>query len=954
MAVAPEFDFKDLSPSPLDGTLALHALPEFHAKNSPDHPVFRYEDPSDGGIKSLRWTQVFLAIQVARQILQGSFGVPLSGTHPVVAILVNADTMSFFAVFQGLMQAGFVPFPISVRNSVAAVLHVLKETKCTHMIVSLDQHLQTIAEMVCHEYNSGTLELGPMRRIQMPSFESLYHIGNDGQSLYESTPDFEWTDTAVIFHSSGTTRFPSPVYLNHRLILQYSRLPYYGELDMCERIFASQGLPMYHLMGFLSTCLLMLSGTVLAVFPPSEHLVVPTSDRCLSSATMLGCSVMLTVPSFFEEWSRNPASIEALKTFISVRYGGGPLSQEAGDILRSHGVPLSAAYGLTETGIVTVRHKVPPSEGWEWMRVASHIDAAFVPVEENIFRLYIKESPNLTPAVLNAEVDGVRAIDTKDLVIRHPANPAYWKIYGRADDQIMHSTGEKVTNPVPIENVLQGDKHVANAIMFGRAKFQPGVLILPRPEYVFDPTDSVKLAEFRNKIWDTVTMANEQAPQHSRIYKEMILVASPSKPFEYTSKGSLRRIEGIYNAVDDVSRTQGAPPDSWDLKNITIFVRSIVHDVLSPSITGDMNIFDIGGDSLTATSIRNSLLRAMHQSKAVPLSAIRLLPQNFVFEFPTIVSLSAFIRGFVIGSFRVPSAQELEEEKDGYYPADPPLPMSGQTVVKLLEGKGEPPLIMIHGAGGLFFEYAAYAEKFRTAVWTLQVTPDTPLTTLDEMAAFYFAKIKEQQPTGPYRLAAYSSTSILGFALAKLFEDNGDDVLQLAMLDYFPLLFVYAANQRGNADPRNPHNREKVATWGTDTMSGLMRRDTNWPIMEKQFRAFLNASKGLPAPALMKTAATTARKYLALVADYVYDLTTDATGASSVELMAKWMASVKAPVCVYVAKTGALGGVDDVDKEEWADLGAKYLPGTRVVVLEGGHYEFLMDEKVIRDLQEGF
>ncbi len=101
--------------------------------------------------------------------------------------------------------------------------------------------------------------------------------------------------------------------------------------------------------------------------------------------------------------------------------------------------------------------------------------------------------------------------------------------------------------------------------------------------------------------------------------------------------------------------------------------------------------------SLAATSIRNSLLRAMHQSKSVPLATIRLLPQNFVFEFPTIIALSAFIRGFVIGSFKVPSAAELEEDKDGYLSADTPLPMSGQTVVKLLTGNGEPPLIMIHG-----------------------------------------------------------------------------------------------------------------------------------------------------------------------------------------------------------------------------------------------------------------
>ncbi|KAF9025156.1 NRPS-like enzyme [Hymenopellis radicata] len=928
---------KTFRPPPLDGSLTLPSLPEFHAKNSPDHPVFRYESPNDGS--------VFVAIQVARQIVQRSLGAPISGTRPVVAILVNTDTMSFFAIVYGLMQAGFVPFPISMRNSAAAVVHLVKETKCTRMIVSHDQHLQTVADIVRHECGSASPEIGPMQSMPMPSFESLYHIGSGEvqNSPNESMPELEWTETAMIFHSSGTTRFPSPIHLSHRLLLQYARLPYYGEMDMGELIFASQGLPMYHVLGFWPTCLMISSGTIIAVFPPTNPPVVPTSERCLASTTALRCNVILTVPSFLEQWSKNPASIKALNTFTCVLYGGGPLSKDAGDILRSHGVPLTTGYGLTETGGIVVFQKKPPSVGWEWMRLASHVDAAFVPVEDNVFRLYIKESPNLSPAVINAEVDGVRAFDTKDLVIRHPVNPVYWKIYGRADDQIMHSTGEK-TNPAPIEIILQGDKHIASAIMFGRAKFQPGVLILPRPEYAFDPTDSVKLAEFRNKIWSALCCS---------IRLLMILVANPSKPFEYTSKGSLRRgaivdryhdeIEGIYNAVDDISHAEAAPPE-WDLKNITIFVRGIVHDVLSPSVMDDMNIFDAGGDSLTATSIRNSLLRAMHQSKVVPLAAIRLLPQNFVFEFPTIFGLSAFVRGFVVGSFKIPSAKELKEEEEGYYSVDTPLPMSGQTVVKLLEGKGDPPLIMIHGAGGLFFEYASYAEKFRTSVWTLQVTPDTPLTTLDEMAAFYFAKIKEQQPTGPYRLAAYSSTSILGFVLAKLFEDNGDDVVQLAMLDHFPSMFVYSANQIGNPDPRIPRNREKIVALSMDAISGLMMRDANWTIMEKQLQVFLDASNGLPAPALVKAAAETASKYITLVADYVYDLTTGSTGASSLELMVKWMASVRAPVCVYVAKTGSLGFVDDKDKEEWAGLGAKYLPGARVV----------SSRIVIRDLQQGF
>ena len=80
--------------------------------------------------------------------------------------------------------------------------------------------------------------------------------------------------------------------------------------------------------------------------------------------------------------------------------------------------------------------------------------------------------------------------------------------------------------------------------MFGRGKFNTGVVIEPMPEFAFDPADKAKLSEFRNKIWyvkpfgrgckkswgltshipyrrPTVERMNEYAPQHSRVFKEV-------------------------------------------------------------------------------------------------------------------------------------------------------------------------------------------------------------------------------------------------------------------------------------------------------------------------------------------------------------------------------------------------------------------------------------------------
>jgi hypothetical protein len=49
------------------------------------------------------------------------------------------------------------------------------------------------------------------------------------------------------------------------------------------------------------------------------------------------------------------------------------------------------------------------------------------------------------------------------------------------------------------ETILERDPNIVKAIMFGRSKFQAGVLIMPA--IAFDPQDITQLAEYRNKIW---------------------------------------------------------------------------------------------------------------------------------------------------------------------------------------------------------------------------------------------------------------------------------------------------------------------------------------------------------------------------------------------------------------------------------------------------------------------
>ncbi len=55
-----------------------------------------------------------------------------------------------------------------------------------------------------------------------------------------------------------------------------------------------------------------------------------------------------------------------------------------------------------------------------------------------------QDSPTFTPNVFNSVIDGRPAFSTNDLLQRHPTKHHLFRVYGRKDDQLMLSTGEKV------------------------------------------------------------------------------------------------------------------------------------------------------------------------------------------------------------------------------------------------------------------------------------------------------------------------------------------------------------------------------------------------------------------------------------------------------------------------------------------------------------------------------
>lgn len=638
------------TPPPLDGSLTVPEFYDWHHTHSPLHPLFIYSD--NGTLSTLSWQDAARAVHRAARIVLGHAGDRPSSYSkpPVFAILASNESITYFTLMAGICRSGMTAFPISPRNSPAAIAHLLAKTEASHIFVGPESALQNLAASALGHLDASGTTLPASCHV--PTFAELYP--NTPEDNFELLPplNVSWDDPTIIVHSSGSTAFPKPIVWTHERYFLLARHPWYGERDLTGQRLASHSMPMFHGLGMIMPGWTGSVGLVLSVFKPQIPPQVPTPESVMQGAIDTASDLIFCVPSFVESWASNPEHVEHLCGIQGIIYGGGPLSQGVGDELVAKGVSIFSMYGISETGVNNVILPNTTGTDWQYFSFSEDVHPYFKPNGEGNYELIVVSSATEKPCVINTQVDGIDAYATSDLLTPHPTKPGLWTIYGRSDDQIMHSTGEK-TNPGPLENILNRDPHVQSAVMFGRGRFNAGVIVDPRPEFKFDPEDAEKLAEFRNLIWPSIQRLNDYAPQHSRIFKEMVMVSLPHKPFTYTAKNTARRqaiihdyqveIDTLYTMVEESAQTELTPPAVWDLDNTTTFIRTVVNKILKSPVTDDEDIFQRGCDSLQATWIRNSVLHALRASANVDT---RRIPVNFVYQYPSVSALTPFVMGY--------------------------------------------------------------------------------------------------------------------------------------------------------------------------------------------------------------------------------------------------------------------------------------------------------------------
>ncbi|KAJ7842962.1 hypothetical protein B0H14DRAFT_2779739 [Mycena olivaceomarginata] len=627
-------------PPPLDGSLTIPQLYDWHFHRTTNHRLFVYPR-ADGSVRTIYWPDGVQAVYVGAKILRQRF----KWVSRLVSLTKFSDAIPYFTLLMSCMRANYVVFPISPRNSPAAVAHLVDKAKVKYVLIGHEPAMLELMTAALNILSTQYPLTTPPDVSYTPLFEELF-LHNAPTISPNSIPyEYKGPDAiACIMHSSGSTAFPKPIYWSNHRTIEVALTPWFGGPRPHEPS-----------MGILQTYWSASCGLVLSTFEPKTIPTIPTPRSVIEAGMATSTDVMFCVPSFIEAWSREPEYVKWLATRAGVLYGGGPLNKEAGDYITSQGVSIFVLYGSSEGGVMSPILPAEVGYDWDYFTFPQLVAPEMIPHDNGTFELVMACNIFCTPAVLNSKVGGIDSYATSDLMTEHPTKPGYWKIFGRTDDQIMHNTGEK-TNPGPLENLLNQDPHVLSSVMFGRGRFQAGVVVDPKPEFKFDPADEIKLAEFRNKIWPTVVKMNDFAPQHSRLFKEMILVATPTKPFTYTAKMTARRqaiiadyddeITTLYDTVEETAALNIPPLVNWDAKSILDFVRNAILSVLDTKIGNDDDIFQHGCDSLQATWIRNSLLRALRESAQLDT---RQDPGNFVYDHPTIHRLADYIFALVSG-----------------------------------------------------------------------------------------------------------------------------------------------------------------------------------------------------------------------------------------------------------------------------------------------------------------
>jgi acyl-CoA synthetase (AMP-forming)/AMP-acid ligase II len=113
-----------------------------------------------------------------------------------------------------LAKLGLCALLLSINNSTAAVAHLCKQTKSTHLIYG-PKYAQVAKEAQALLKEEGiSIDILPEKRFPVWGEDGVRELKQVNLAP-RLTPEQEGKRTCVILHSSGSTGFPKPVFITH-------------------------------------------------------------------------------------------------------------------------------------------------------------------------------------------------------------------------------------------------------------------------------------------------------------------------------------------------------------------------------------------------------------------------------------------------------------------------------------------------------------------------------------------------------------------------------------------------------------------------------------------------------------------------------------------------------------------------------------------------------------------
>ncbi|KAI1152125.1 hypothetical protein F4825DRAFT_450813 [Nemania diffusa] len=506
---------------------------------------------------------------------------------------------------------------------------------------------------------------GTIKCVVSPTHDEI--LSRDVVPVYpfDKTFDEVQHDTFLGLHTSGTSGHPKPIFWNHLAVSALASFRDSSSGNNSSNLFREllEGnevlvpFPLFHFGGIGNVMAALHSDTTLILPAPGTRFTPENFALLLQKGN---CTAAALPPSLLEAMLTYPPGIDVLAGLKHIAYTGGPLNPTRGKALAEKLPHLFSVLASTEGGVSQLV-STGDSSHWNSFKFTD-VGQRMEEVAPGIFELVFPRSElvDQTYAFFHTHPHLDVEFRTSDLFSPLENDSGWWVYRGRADNWIAMSNGLKM-DPTETENAIMAHPDITGVLMAGSHRFRLCLLIelAPKDQLGQEESDAVRHERTLEKLWPTIEAANSNAPRFGRVPRELILFATPEKPFLRAGKGTVQRrltiqayeqeINDLYANVEEGLLISGLTlPLSMTPEDLVPFLQKLCTETLLDDVTekraisADDDLLARGLDSLSVFVLL-ARLKAALRKYGIDAQIIQKINNKLLFSSTTIRQLASVV-----------------------------------------------------------------------------------------------------------------------------------------------------------------------------------------------------------------------------------------------------------------------------------------------------------------------